>query len=243
MRTGMKMLFVGLLATAFGTASLVVAAGELPSYVVQRTTGPVAIDGQLVEADWFAAESMGAFVFPWYEGGEQEQTVAKMLWDDEHLYVAFLCWDEHISATYTDRDDPVSRDDCAEVFVSPNPGDIMTYFNIEINAIGTVLDRGPYNGRSAEWTAEGLRNAVVVEGSLNDDSDTDRYWTMEIAIPFRAFGEVPIHIPPKDGDVWRLNLNRCGGKTNPQYSQWSASEVEKPNFHVPVDYGVIQFVE
>ena len=186
---------------------------------------------------------MGAFVFPWYEEGEKEQTVAKMLWDDEHLYVAFLCWDKHISATHANRDDPVSRDDCAEVFVSPNPGDIMTYFNIEINAIGTVLDRGPYNGRSAEWTAEGLRNAVVVEGSLNDDSDEDRYWTMEIAIPFTVFGDVALHRPPKDGDVWRLNLNRCGGETNLQYSQWSGSQTEIPDFHEPVDYGIVQFVK
>ena len=248
MRTTTKVPVIVIVAMSFIVASYAAQAGVLPSYVIRRTAGPIEIDGNLNEADWFAAESVGAFVFPWYEEGEKEGTVAKMLWDDEHLYVAFLCWDEHISAEYQNRDDPVSRDDCAEVFVSPNPGDVMTYFNIEINAIGTVLDRGPYDDkgepiRSLVWTAEGLQNAGVIGGTLNDDSDEDRYWTMEIAIPFAVFEGAALHIPPADGDVWRLGLNRCGGKTNPQYSQWSGSETEKPAFHVPVDYGIVHFVD
>lgn len=248
MCTAMKVLVIGIVAMSFAVLWQAARAGVLPSYVIRRTTGPIEIDGNLNEADWFAAESVGAFVFPWYKQGEKEQTAAKMLWDDEHLYVAFLCWDEHIWAEYTNRDDPVSRDDCAEVFASPNPGDVMTYFNIEINVIGTVLDRGPYNDkgkiiRSLTWTAEGLRNAGMIAGTLNDDSDEDRYWTMEIAIPFKAFEDAALHTPPEDGDVWRLGLNRCGGKTNPQYSQWSGSETEKPNFHVPVDYGIVQFAD
>ena len=35
-----------------------------------------------------AAPDVGAFVFPWYESGKKEQTVAKMLWDDDNLYVS-----------------------------------------------------------------------------------------------------------------------------------------------------------
>lgn len=235
--------FVLILAAALVPAGLIGTsiAGPLPTYTIQRTVGPITVDGVLDEPDWEAAVPLADFVFPWWTKGEQEETLARMLWDDTNLYVGFICQDAHIWAEYTDRDDPVSRDDCAEVFVSPNAADVMTYFNIEINVIGTVLDRGPYNGRSASWTADGLQNAAIIEGSLNDDSDEDRYWTMEIAIPFKVFEAEALHTPPEDAEEWRINLNRCGGKTNPQYSQWSSSETAKPNFHVPERFGIVYF--
>ena len=231
--TGIVLLLVAISGTSI--------AGPLPTYTIQRAVHPIAIDGVLDEPDWTAAVPVGDFVFPWWTKGEQEQTLARMLWDDAHLYVSFVCQDAHIWAEYTNRDDPESRDDCAEVFLSPNADDVGTYFNIEINVIGTVLDRGPYNGRSATWTAEGLQNAATIEGSLNDDADQDQYWTMEIAIPFTVFEEEAVHTPPEDGDQWRLNLNRCGGETNAQYSQWSSSETAKPSFHVPERFGNVYF--
>ena len=43
------------------------------------------------------------------------------------------------------------------------------------------------------------------------------------------------------GDVWHLNLNRLGGKTNPQHSQWSPSKTDRPAFHVPRDFGRVVF--
>ena len=54
------------------------------------------------------------------EIGKKEQTVAKMLWDDEYLYVAFLCQDAHISAERTKHDSSVWLDDCVEVFAAPD---------------------------------------------------------------------------------------------------------------------------
>ena len=229
---------------ALGIAFVVEAfGGLLPTYTIQRTTEPIHIDGILDEADWGAAQSVGDFVFPWWTEGEKEQTMAKLLWDDQNLYVAFQCEDAHIWAEYTERDDPVSRDDAVEVFTAPNPDSLKNYFNFEFNAIGTILDRSPYNNRSSTWNAAGIQVAYTHHGTLNQDSDTDTSWTMEIAIPFENFVPFAKNIPPKNGDVWRLNLNRCGGKTNPQYSQWSDSGTPKPQFHAPEGFGVVRFSE
>ena len=217
--------------------------GALPTYTVQRTTGPIHVDGVFDEADWKAAESVGDFVFPWWTTGEKEQTVAKLLWDDEHLYVAFQCEDAHIWAECSQRDDPVSADDAVEVFTAPNPDTLTNYFNFEFNAIGTILDRSPYNNRSYAWNAVDIQVGYTHSGTLNQDSDTDTSWTMEIAIPFENFVPFAKNIPPKDGDVWRLNLNRCGGKTNLQYSQWSDSGTPKPQFHAPEGFGIVRFSE
>jgi hypothetical protein len=214
-------------------------------YTIYRAGTPITVDGRLDEPAWMAAPDVGAFVFPWYESGKQEQTVAKILWDDDNLYVGFLCEDAHIWAEHTERDSAVYMDDTVEVFTAPNTDRPNTYFNIEMNVIGIFLDQfhpeGPGVPVKEEWNGEGIRIATAIDGTLNDDSDEDRSWTLEVAIPFRNFESVAKNTPPKSGDDWHLGLNRLGGKTNVQYSQWSASQTPKPQFHAPADFGRVIF--
>ena len=77
------------------------AVSEAAGYSIYRAGTPITVDGRLDEPAWTAAPDVGAFVFPWYENGKKEQTVAKMLWDDENLYAAFICEDAHIWAEHT----------------------------------------------------------------------------------------------------------------------------------------------
>ena len=110
----MKALLSALLAWA-------VAAGADDTYTVYRADVTPTIDGRLDEAAWMAAPDVGGFVFPWWEGGAREQTVAKLLWDDDYLYAAFVCEGAYIWAEHTQRDSAVYRDDCVEIFTAPNP--------------------------------------------------------------------------------------------------------------------------
>jgi hypothetical protein len=226
----------------FGPA---VGAGELPRYTIGRAGKPPKIDGQLDEPVWTSAKAVGDFQFAWYKSGKKEQTVAKLLWDDEFLYVAFRCEDAHISATRTKRGSSVWRDDCVEVFTAPNPDDPEHYFNIEMNVNGAVLEghhpRGAGSDAKKRWRAEGIRIATTVTGTKNDESNLDDHWILEAAIPLESFAGVAQHTPPKSGDVWRLNLNRLGGTTNQQFSQWSPSSTPVPQFHAPKDFGRVTF--
>ena len=70
----------------------------LAQYSIQRASSPITIDAKLDEPAWRDARSMGDFTFNWHQSGEKEQTVAKMLWDDENLYVSWYVRDKHISA-------------------------------------------------------------------------------------------------------------------------------------------------
>ena len=217
-----------------------------PSYSIFRTNVPIIIDGKLDEPAWTASPDVGAFQFPWWESGKQEQTVSKMLWDDENLYVFFLVEDAHIWAEQTERDSAVFKDDCVEVFVAPNPDQRLSYFNIEMNVREAFLDQfhpqGPQSSTS-EWNGRGIQIATSIVGTLNDDSDTDRYWILEAAIPFNNFTNIANNTPPQPGEMWHLNLNRLGGKTNRQFSQWSPSQTPKPQFHAPQDFGRVTFLE
>lgn len=220
-------------------------ADDAVKYTVRRATSAVTIDGCLDEPAWKAVRDVGDFVFPWWTRGKKEQTVAKMLWDDRCLYVGYRCQDAHIWAEHPERDSAVWKDDCVEVFTAPNPDQPDNYFNIEMNVRGAFLDQhhpdGPGKEVAREWNSSGIKIAITIDGTLNDDSDADRSWVLEVAIPFANFAKVAKNAPPKRGDVWHLNLNRLGGKTNPQFSQWSASKTEEPQFHAPKYFGRVVF--
>ena len=238
---GRRFLCGALIVLAAGAA----VADDRPAYTIYRAQTPITIDGRLDEPAWFAAPSVGPFRFPWWTQGKQEQTVAKILWDREYLYVGYICQDAHISAEQHRHDAQVWNDDCVEVFAAPDPRRPNAYFNIEMNANGAVFDdfhpRGVDSEFRPNWNAEGLRIATRINGTLNNDADRDDSWTLEVAIPFKVFFRVAPHMPPNPGDVWRLNLNRCGGKTNLQYSQWAPGRGKEPQFHAPRDFGVVTF--
>ena len=118
-----------------------------------------------------------------------------------------------------------------------------------MNVLGTLLDYvtfwrdGERLSGGSGWQSEGVRIATTIDGTLNDDSDRDSGWTLEIAIPFDNFRHLGGRIPPRAGDRWRLNLNRCAGRTAGQYAMWSDSGTPKPQFHVPERFGVAVFSE
>ena len=47
-------------------------------------------------------------------------------------------------------------------------------------------------------------------------------------------------VDPADTTM-RVNLNRSGGKTNAQYSQWSRGNTPTPSFHTPDRFGLAHF--
>lgn len=220
-------------------------AEETRTYHIQRAMGAIQIDGKGNEAAWKSAPSVGEFQFAWWQQGKKEQTEAKLLWNDQFLYALFQCEDAHVSGENTERDSPVYQDDCVEIFTAPNAAQPNNYFNIEMNVRGAFLDQhhpgGPGTQAEPNWNGANISIATSVDGTLNDDSDTDRSWTLEVAIPFENFRKVAQNTPPKPGDVWHLNLNRLGGKTNFQHSQWSPGKTERPNFHAPQYFGHVIF--
>jgi hypothetical protein len=212
-------------------------------YTIHRTPSPIQVDGRLDESAWQAAPAVGDFVFHWWKSGHKEQTVAKLLWDDENVYVGFFCHDKHISGYETKPNGPVYQDDCVEVFVSPNPDRIEHYFNFEMNVLGTLLAQARTDwNQDKSWKPEGVRVATPYSGNAKkDEAPDDQSWTLEIAIPLRHFQRDAAHTPPQDGDLWRLNLNRLGGKTDAQYSSSSPLPPEKISFHQPEWFGVVEF--
>lgn len=100
-----------------------------------------------------------------------------------------------------------------EVFLDPD-GDGKNYYELEINALGTVWQLSlnkPYSqGGAANSPHElpGLLTKVHVDGTVNDPSDLDQGWSVTISIPFRSLLQFGAGVPPKAGDMWRMNFSR-----------------------------------
>lgn len=201
------------------------AAFDPPSYVVYRTHAPIEVDGRLDEPGWAEAPWTADFVD--IRGRDRPsprfRTRAKMLWNDEALYVAANLEEPDVWAALTERDAAIYQDNAFEVFIDPD-GDTHNYYELEVNALETVWDLiiikpsrdgGP---SLSAWDIRGLEASVHVDGTINDPTDTDVGWTVELALPWAVLEEAAHERrPPRAGEQWRLNFAR---------SQWSADVVD-----------------
>jgi hypothetical protein len=62
------------------------------------------------------------------------------------------------------------------------------------------------------WDFQGLQSAVHLDGTINEDTDRDRGWTVELALPWREMEVLTMDdgasLPPKELDVWRMDFSR-----------------------------------
>ena len=191
------------------------------TYVAYRASLPLTIDGRSDEPSWRAAPWTGPFVD--IEGPPRPAprfgTRAKILWDDECLYIAAELSEPDVWGTITQRDAVIFRDNDFEVFIDPD-GDTHEYYELEVNALRTAWDLflvQPYRDGGPAingWDIAGLQVGVHVDGTLNRPGDTDRGWTVELALPWAALKEAAHRAaPPAAGDQWRINFSRVEWRT------------------------------
>jgi hypothetical protein len=235
-------------------------------YVVYRAASGLTVDGRLDEPSWSSAPWTDAFVD--IEGDRRPaprfRTRAKMLWDDEYFYIAADMEEPDVWATLTERDSVIFRDNDFEVFIDPD-GDTHAYYELEVNALGTLWDLlliKPYRDGGPAingWDIAGLRTAVGVTGTLNRPGDKDEGWAVELAMPWRILREAASgHKPPQAGDRWRVNFSRvewqmdvAGGRYVKRLKSGSADPLPEDNWvwspqgaiqmHLPERWGFVQF--
>ncbi len=229
-------------------------------YVCYRASSPLVVDGRLDDSAWKDAPWTEDFID--IEGNRQPRpalrTRARMLWDDEFFYIGVEMEEPRLWATLTRHDSVIFRDNDFEFFIDPN-GDNHEYYEFEINALGTGWDLllpRPYKdgGKAVNgWEIAGLKSAVHLDGTLNVVTDTDRGWSVELAVPWSALGELARRpAPPADGDQWRVNFSRvewdleqdgaayrkvAGRKEH----NWVWSPQGVVNMHRPESWGYVQF--
>ena len=255
----MKRLLIGtgalFLMCAMGLDWSVTAASEKPlnlpdplRYTCYRAAATIVIDGKLDEPSWKEAPESERFV-DIADGSEMRyDTRAKLLWDDDHLYIGFTMEEPDIRGTLTERDSRVYHDDAVEMFFDPD-GDGLHYIEYVINTLNTVYDvhwtsPGRTGGeKDLAWSFQGVCHAVHYRGTLNWPEDKDEGWTLELAFPWKAFAQYAgMPLPPEHGDEWRINFCRpehIRGVSGGQNYMWSVhGEVQ---CHIPERFGTVRF--
>jgi len=237
-------------------------------YVCYRTSDPLEIDGEFTEDDWQNAVRTKYFVD--IEGSLKPRprfwTHVKMLWDDDYFYIGAEIQEPHIWATIEDRDAVIYQDNDFEVFIDPD-GDTHMYYELEINAFNAFWDLflvKPYrDGGQAisSWDIYGIKTGVAMNGTINNPSDIDSRWRIELAIPWDVLSEATsMASPPLDGDYWRINFSRVVWPLEPKggkYEKFKNKRTGKPasplnwvwspqgliNMHYPEMWGYVYFTE
>ncbi|MCW5883275.1 MAG: carbohydrate-binding family 9-like protein, partial [Anaerolineae bacterium] len=213
------------------------------------TAEPPRIDGRLNDAAWQTAPRQ--FLARVGHLSPLSPASARLLWDDEHLYVGFEMDDYDVRADLTERDSPIAlADDCFELFIMPPDGGGISRIELQINPLGALTDiayghAGQSQGTPAAWRWQDIRWTVHVEGTINDNRTADRGWSAELALPWSALQAHGI-ARPRPGDQWRglltcINRNLLpNGRTARELTTWPVLSAER--FHMVNEYGDFRFV-
>ncbi len=245
-------------------------------YTAYRAETAPTIDGRLDERCWQQAPLSSRFVDLVSGAATVHETRVAILWDDDNLYVGFWVDEPFVEASLTERDSLIYTDNDVEVFIAGRDayyefeinalGTIYEVLFVWDDALAAFPDltadqpgARPWNGvdftdhpRGArtgfwDWDFPGLRSAVAVDGTLNDNSDRDRGWTVEIALPWRGLELLADDrtLPPSHGDTWRMSFSRFN-----QYKEappaedsggWTMSPHRVWDSHIPELFPHIHF--
>ena len=232
------------------------------TYVCHKADKLILVDGKLNDDAWSNVQWTDSFVDiegslkpdPFYD------TKAKMTWDDNYFYFGAYLEDPHVWASITARDAVVYKDNDFEIFLDPD-GDTHNYYELEVNAFETEWDLillKPYHDADGvaldSWDIPGLISKVHVDGTINDPSDMDKGWSVEIAIPWRSLiGNFRSKTPPKEGETWKVNFSRVHWDTEIKDGEYVKTDTPEFNWvwspqghiymHFPHFWGLVQFSE
>lgn len=212
-------------------------------YVAYRTDGNIKVDGVLDEKDWEKAAWTEDFVDISGEGfpTPRFKTNAKIMWDDKYLYIGAYLNEPNIWGDIKEHDAVVYYNPDFEVFIDPD-GDGQNYFEIETNAIGTLFElfvQKPYRAQTRafvtfSWDTPGLKLDTHHYGTLNDARDTDKAWSVEMAIPREAIAaEFDNYL--KAGNYLRLGFSRVEWQTEIAPDGTSSRKKDAEGKYLPED--------
>lgn len=234
---------------------------EPRTYQAKFLSGIEVLDGNLNKFPWTECEWSDDFVD--IEGDKRptprHRTRMKMFWAEDGLYIGAEMEEPHLWATLTEHDSVIFHDNDFEVFLDPD-NDGLAYAELELNALNTTWDLlliRPYRqqGRGVDgWEIQGLRTAVELRGTINDPSDTDEGWSVEIHLPWHALWEISKgDVPPNPGDKWKINFSRVqwdlkiedGNYVKPagqKEDNWVWSPQGEIDMHLPDRWGWVEFL-
>jgi hypothetical protein len=175
-----------------------------------RVTEKISLDGQLEEPSWKLAVPAKDFITSQPRAGERavEQTEVRFLYDDDNLYVGFICFDsDPTDNVVVLREDFQSQESDGVAMVIDSLHDRRSAFQFGTNPAGAKRDSQVTNNSQFNNDWDSVWDVKV---STNNEG-----WTAEFVIPFKT---LRFSQPP--AQEWGVNLSRFVVRRNEQ-SFWS----------------------
>lgn len=210
---------------------------ELPTLLVSRVPTDWNAAADPLQWDWTQAVTLPPLRLADGSAPARQQTVTRVCYNRQALFVRFDCEDMEIWGTYTQRDDPIYDEEVVEVFIAPGDGTPVDYYEFEVSPDGVLLEVLAHNptGDRAQmrldftWDCAGLQWAAQRDDARNQ-------WRVIYAIPWASIG-APGDLPTR----WRANFYRIDRphNTDPEFSCWSPTMSSPADFHRPGYFGYL----
>jgi len=201
-----------------------------PTLEIAPTIEKIDIDGDFSDQGWTKASLAGNFVerSPGDMVEPDVRTEVMVTYDDENLYVGFVCYDDPstIRATMCQRDQFHSDD--AVCLLVDTYGNAAWAYELFVNPYGVQKDAlwssvgGEDNGFDVIWKA-----AAQV---------TDSGYQVEIALPFAS-----IRFPNKDVQTWKMDFWR--NRPRESYTTYSWAAYDRDEQCWPCQWGEVSGIE
>ena len=198
-----------------------------PEMMTVKASEAIKIDGHLTDRAWLTASKTTNFVerSPGDNLPPQVETEAYLTYDDDNLYVGFVCKDDpsQIRATMCQRDQ-FDGDDAVVLFLDTY-GEAAWAYEFFVNPYGVQKDylwtnvQGEDSGFDLIWQSAG--------------HITDSGYTVEMAIPFSS-----MRFPDKDVQEWKVDLWRVHPRESYRQYSWSANDRDEACW--PCQWGTVE---
>ena len=203
------------------------------------------IDGNWDKAEWKKIKEIKISNYMGDLPPFRPEAKAKMMYDQDHLYLIFKVEDRYVRIQTDNFNGPVSGDACVEFFFSPDKDWPLRYFNLEINAGGTPLMAFHADGVRKNLSEEDFTQVEIAHSlpkKLEQEISDPVTWTIECKFPIEILKKYAHVTQPGKGVNWKANFYKVSSRSsNPHYLTWSVVDHPTPQFHLPQYFGTLIF--
>ena len=213
--------------------------------VAVKAAGKVTLDGKLNEGAWAKAPAY-AFMLPARNFGVVmpkvaknpdpfESGIVKLVYDDKYLYIGAVLHDSDV--VQYGREDQAHlylQGDTFEIFLKSEKSPKYWELYATPNGKKTTFIFESRGYARYDWGTlnPAFLTAATVQGTLNQYSDKDKSWTVEVAVPLRMLEELT-GVKFSNAGKWTVLLARYNynfGQKNSQLS--SVPQLPQANYHL-----------
>jgi len=189
--------------------------------------------------NWSHANLLSDFTLPW-ENRTAPHTEFRALWDETHLHFRFDCNDHDLVLP----DGPMAKDrvlgsDRVEIFLAPDLS-LKPYYCLEMSPRGDVLAYAAnfYREMNWDWQCKGLQLTAHIEGN---------HYTVTGSLPLDTLRDLNVLKPGSSkffAGLYRAEFHhQPDGAVHSGWMPWVNPQTERPDFHVPASFGVLELAE